>query len=151
MQNSSSALHPARPFPLSSGEEKNANRTRAAKASKNATRGKDWFAGTLVLTAVGIVMIAAYGFVQFSWFLLWYLAMSLITFAVYGEDKRKARQQRRRISERVLHRLELCGGWPGALLGQWYFHHKIRKTAYRRVTFSVATAHIAVWLLVWSW
>ena len=62
------------------------------------------------------------------WF---YLVVSPITFVVYGWDKSAAKSNRRRIPERILHSLELLGGWPGALIAQQHFHHKSRKLSYQ--------------------
>ena len=57
--------------------------------------------------------------------------LSIITFAAYGFDKLAARRGSGRISERALHLLSLCGGWPGALAGQLLFRHKTRKTSFQ--------------------
>lgn len=59
--------------------------------------------------------------------------MSLLTFAVYGLDKRAARRNDARVSERALHLLAATGGWPGAWLGQRVFRHKTRKQPFRTV------------------
>jgi len=42
---------------------------------------------------------------------------SLLTFVVFGVDKRRARKNERRIPERTLHALTLCFGPAGAILG----------------------------------
>jgi uncharacterized membrane protein YsdA (DUF1294 family) len=60
-----------------------------------------------------------------------YSLLSIITFAAYGLDKLAARRNGERISERTLHLLALCGGWPGALAGQWLFRHKTRKNSFQ--------------------
>ena len=60
-----------------------------------------------------------------------YTLLSSITFIVYGCDKLAARRGGERISERTLHLLALCGGWPGALAGQWLFCHKSRKASFQ--------------------
>lgn len=57
--------------------------------------------------------------------------LSILTFSLYGYDKRAARQGDWRISERVLHLLALAGGWPGGLAGQMLFRHKTRKTSFQ--------------------
>lgn len=57
--------------------------------------------------------------------------LSLTTFTAYGCDKLAARRGSDRISERTLHLLSLCGGWPGALAGQMLFRHKTRKTTFQ--------------------
>jgi uncharacterized membrane protein YsdA (DUF1294 family) len=82
------------------------------------------------------------------WLSTWYLTISLITFGVYGVDKRKAQLARWRIKENTLHLLELLGGWPGAFVAQRYFHHKSRKTSFQVVFWAIVTLHIAVWMYV---
>ena len=63
---------------------------------------------------------------------MWILAaawgvMSVIGFAAMGVDKRRARHQRRRISERCLWSLAWLLGAPGVLCGMWIFRHKTKK------------------------
>jgi uncharacterized membrane protein YsdA (DUF1294 family)/cold shock CspA family protein len=69
-----------------------------------------------------------------------YAAVSGLTFMAYGIDKTTAvqneliavrRQKEQRVPEDALHILELCGGWPGALVAQWYYRHKNRKESYQ--------------------
>lgn len=74
-----------------------------------------------------------------------YLLVSLITFFVFGWDKRQARRQKRRIPESTLHILELAAGWPGSLLGQRVFHHKTRKRSYQVVFWLIVVLHTAFW------
>lgn len=64
--------------------------------------------------------------------LIVYGVMSQLSFLVYGQDKLAARQGWRRVRERTLHLLALCGGWPGAWLAQGVFRHKTVKPAFRR-------------------
>ena len=52
--------------------------------------------------------------------------MSVLTFFLYGIDKRKARRARRRIPERTLFVFAALGGAAGALLGMRLFRHKTR-------------------------
>ncbi len=59
------------------------------------------------------------------------LVVNLIAFAVYGWDKRCAKRQRRRVSERTLFSLAAMGGSVGALLGMRLFHHKTRHWYFR--------------------
>lgn len=59
------------------------------------------------------------------------LLMNIITFLLFGEDKRRARQQKWRISEQTLLVLALLGGAVGALAGMYTFHHKTRKWKFR--------------------
>ena len=74
-----------------------------------------------------------------------YLVASVVTFAAYGVDKRRAVAGGRRIPERTLHWLELACGWPGALAGQQVFRHKRRKGRYMAVFAAIALVHLAAW------
>lgn len=52
---------------------------------------------------------------------------NILVFALYGIDKRRARQGQWRISEKTLLSLTLLGGGLGACLAGHYFRHKTRK------------------------
>ena len=77
--------------------------------------------------------------------ILWiYLVMSLITFVVYGLDKRKAKKGWWRIPEATLHVLEFAFGWPGAWMGQIVFRHKTQKRSFRVIFWLMVVANIIV-------
>lgn len=82
------------------------------------------------------------------WITLWYLLASLITFATYAWDKRKARLSEWRVKERTLHVMELLGGWPGGFVAQRVFHHKRKKTKFIIVFWAIVTLHIGTWAAV---
>lgn len=84
------------------------------------------------VSGVGVVL-AAYG------------VASVVAFAAYGLDKRRARRGGRRIPEATLHGLEAVGGWPGALLGGRVFRHKTVKGGFRVVRALIVLAHLAGW------
>ena len=52
------------------------------------------------------------------------IALNIVTFFIYGIDKWKARQAKRRIREAALLGLAVLGGSIGALLGMKIWHHK---------------------------
>lgn len=57
--------------------------------------------------------------------ILIYLAIvNILTFVVYGIDKRRARKKKWRISESTLLWLAVAGGSVGALVGMKVWHHK---------------------------
>ena len=85
-----------------------------------------------------------------KWILASYLVMSVVAFATYGFDKRRAVAGGRRVPERTLHGLELIGGWPGALVASRVFYHKTRKGSFRLVRAAIVVLHVAAWGW-WLW
>lgn len=59
--------------------------------------------------------------------ILYLCIINIITFILYGFDKKRAKQKGRRIPEKVLLGLAAAGGAIGALAGMRAFRHKIRK------------------------
>ncbi len=74
-----------------------------------------------------------------------YGVASVVTFAAYGLDKRRAARGGRRVPERTLHLLEALGGSPGALAASAVFRHKTKKLGFRVVRGLVVAAHLAGW------
>jgi uncharacterized membrane protein YsdA (DUF1294 family) len=122
-------------------------------------RRAGWQLGLLVLV-VGLPVLAVMGVLPVAWPLVVaaiYGGMSLVTFIVYGYDKKVAqlnetlREPGRRVPEAWLHWLELAGGWPGAGLGQLLLRHKTRKAGYQAVFRLIVAAHIVGWGLYGAW
>ena len=76
-----------------------------------------------------------------SWPGLLYLLMSLVTFGLYGLDKRAAKRRQWRIPERTLNLYALCGGWLGAMLAQSHFAHKRSKETFMSHFWMAVAAH----------
>ena len=65
-------------------------------------------------------------------FVIYLAAINILTFCVYGADKRRAKiQGARRVPEKTLFALALLLGSAGALLGMRVFHHKTRHWYFR--------------------
>ncbi len=79
-----------------------------------------------------------------------YVLMSLVTIAAYSFDKRAAERQEWRIAEKKLHLLEALGGWPGALLAQIFYRHKIQKLSYQLIFWGIVVAHGALWFYAFN-
>lgn len=77
----------------------------------------------------------------------WCLLMSLVSWAMYWQDKSAARRNAWRIPENTLHLFSLIGGWPGALMAQHVLRHKTVKTSFKLV-FRLT---VAINLLILAW
>ena len=90
------------------------------------------------------------------------LLINATTFVVYGIDKYRAKLNgwsgggggrrtrvatRVRVAEATLHRLSLLGGSIGALLGQIFFRHKVRKIRFQLIYWS--TVALQCGLILW--
>lgn len=81
---------------------------------------------------------------------LYYLiAVNLIAAVMFSADKYCAGHRRRRVPERVLHLLELMGGWMIVLVLMRGIHHKCAKRSYYLWTYLIAIlwcVAFALWL-----
>ena len=64
------------------------------------------------------------------------IIMNIVSFSLMGYDKKRARQGKWRVSEKMLFLATACFGGLGGILGMNVFHHKT-KHWYFRVFFSV--------------
>ena len=61
------------------------------------------------------------------WIIIIYVVIiNLVTFFLFGEDKRRAKKKKWRIPEKVLFVLAAVGGSVGAIAGMWTFRHKTK-------------------------
>lgn len=58
--------------------------------------------------------------------IIYLAAMSVVTFILFGADKRKAKAHKWRIPEKTLLGLSLLGGFAGGFLGMEFFRHKTK-------------------------
>ena len=65
--------------------------------------------------------------IEMKYFLAFILVMNVITFVMFGIDKRKAVKGKWRTPEKTLLLLGLCFGSIGQLLGMKVFRHKTNK------------------------
>lgn len=80
-----------------------------------------------------------------NYFLVYFIAINLITFMVYGLDKWLAQNNKWRISEHTLLGLTLIGGTIGGILAMFLFRHKIKKTAFLIPFVIIILLQIAAW------
>lgn len=74
------------------------------------------------------------------------LAVSLLTWILFGLDKWKAIHGKWRIRESTLLGLSLIGGVAGGLAGMYLFRHKIRKMRFRIGVPLMFLVQAALWL-----
>ncbi|MBB5633513.1 uncharacterized membrane protein YsdA (DUF1294 family)/cold shock CspA family protein [Cryobacterium mesophilum] len=67
-----------------------------------------------------------------AWVFAIYGGVSIISFALYWQDKRAAIAGTWRVPEEQLHLLGLVGGWPGGIVAQNLFRHKTKKERFAR-------------------
>ena len=72
--------------------------------------------------------------------MVWWLALNVVTVLVYGYDKAIAGGARRRVPERTLLTPARLGGSPGALLAMGVFRHKTAKVSFRRAMMAIVAA-----------
>ncbi len=81
-----------------------------------------------------LLLIGLASFQYLSWYIvIWYVFISMITFAIYAKDKNSAQNDEWRTPENTLHTLAIIGGWVGAMLAQTYLRHKSQKEEFRMV------------------
>ena len=78
--------------------------------------------------------------------LLIYLVMSVLAFGLYWYDKQQAKTGQWRTPEKVLHGVELLGGWPGACVAQQLLRHKTRKVSFQLWFWLIVAVHQAIWI-----
>ena len=83
------------------------------------------------------------------YFVIYLAAINLITFCVYGADKRRAKiQGARRVPEKTLFALALLFGSAGALFAMRVFHHKTRHWYFKFGFPAIALAQAAAAVIV---
>ena len=81
--------------------------------------------------------------------LIYYAAMSVISFFLYGIDKNRAQTGRWRIRESVLLGFSLLGGAVGALLGMKVWRHKTLHKTFRFGIPAILILQILIPLGLW--
>ena len=72
------------------------------------------------IAKVGIIILCVLLYVYTNWhfYLIYIIAISIVTFIFYALDKGQAIRSGRRVPETVLHALVLLGGFPGGWLSR---------------------------------
>lgn len=100
--------------------------------------------GIVALPLIIVLVIVLALTTTWSFYWIWLVALSIITFLLYGYDKGQAKLGGLRVPEIVLHGLALLGGFPGGWLGRAVFRHKTRKPVFT-VMLAVSTViHLGI-------
>ena len=84
-----------------------------------------------------------------GWVLLaWIIGINLVTFIYYGFDKRRAKNNGRRVPEAALLGLGLAGGSLGAYVGMRWFRHKTIKGRFQILFWGIVALQAAIIALV---
>ncbi len=63
--------------------------------------------------------------------ILYFVIINIVTFAIFGMDKKRAQNRGERVSEKTLFRLCAAGGALGGLLAMRTFRHKTKHNKFR--------------------
>ncbi|KQL32885.1 hypothetical protein AN960_23235 [Bacillus sp. FJAT-25509] len=61
-----------------------------------------------------------------GYFMFYLVIINIISFAIMGIDKSRAKRKAWRIPERILFLFAIIGGSIGSILGMYYFRHKTK-------------------------
>ncbi len=90
---------------------------------------------TVVIFIISTFLVLQY---QVHMLLAYFVAVNIMTFIVYGYDKKIAGSDKLRVPESILQTLAIIGGSPAALIAQKFFRHKTIKSSFQ----------IVYWLIV---
>ena len=131
-------------------QQRNGQGTSSASSSLGGWHASSRFSYSVVL--IWLLLMLGYTLIWGSPKGMWpgYALMSVLTFALYNQDKWAAKHGHWRISEKTLQTMALLGGWPGAVLGQQWLRHKSSKTEFQLQFWLYVLLHIVVMLWVLS-
>jgi len=105
--------------------------------------------GYLPVAAFAVTyLVGAFFWPRPLWLLALYLLTSLVCFALYATDKRRAQAGGWRITERTLLFWGLIGGWPGAIVAQQVLRHKTLKKSFREAFWGTVVMNIVLFVAV---
>ncbi|WP_088011678.1 DUF1294 domain-containing protein [Gottfriedia acidiceleris] len=61
-----------------------------------------------------------------GYFIFYLVIVNIVSFAIMGIDKSRAKRKAWRIPERILFLFAIIGGSIGSILGMYYFKHKTK-------------------------
>ena len=102
----------------------------------------------LGLVSSGYLAVAVVWWQLSLWVAVVYAGMSVVTFALYAMDKRRAQAGEWRVSEATLQLAALGCGWPGAVLAQQFLRHKNRKRSFQALFWALVVLNTVVLAVV---
>lgn len=84
------------------------------------------------------------------YYLIYLFLVNLVTFILYGTDKRRARKGAWRIPEKSLLGFSLLGGAVGGLLGMQLLRHKTQHWYFYFTNILGILLHVGVFCLLWQ-
>ena len=100
--------------------------------------------GSLSIVLTSTLALLLYFYTDWHFYWVWLIAVSLITFFLYGIDKAQAKRQAARVPELILHSLALLGGFLGGWLGRFLFRHKTQKELFAIILTAGTALHLGV-------
>lgn len=82
--------------------------------------------------------------------LQFYMAASALSFCLYGLDKYRATNAGWRLTENLLHMVDLVGGWPGGYIAQRVFRHKTWKRSFQVIFWATVLVHNVGWVWLYT-
>jgi len=112
--------------------------TRTKKKKVTVKRKKPSPFGSFLFIAILITALLFFFIIPYTSRIIAYLvAVNISTFALYAYDKFVSSRSGLRVSENILHMLELFGGSPSALLAQHLFRHKVSKSSFQWIFWGI--------------
>ena len=81
---------------------------------------------------------------------IWIVALSFITFILYGIDKSKAKNNVYRIPEKILLLFSVCGGAFGGILAMQLFRHKTKHWYFWVINVIALILHVAITIYLFA-
>lgn len=104
--------------------------------------------GLLALVIPSFALVRTVYAREASYMLYAQMILSAVSFAAYGFDKYRAGNAGWRTRETSLLLIDALGGWPGGFAAQYHFRHKIRKTSYQLLFWTIVVLH-EIWWISW--
>ncbi|NJM99144.1 MAG: DUF1294 domain-containing protein [Phormidesmis sp. RL_2_1] len=127
-------------------------RNKSASSSSHANPSDSIGSRFPIVEVVLLSLLPLVGAIHFTWTtrnplpLVLYPVMSLVTYALYADDKSRAKRKDWRTSEQTLHLCELTGGWLGGFIAQRVLRHKSKKESYQAAFWVIVIIHYIAWL-----